>query len=72
LSVLRKPDRILNMTERVYIVFKYDVDTGDSNFREVFFTEEAATRFISSKQDKFAYYIQEYVSKEDGSAREIQ
>ena len=59
------------MTERVYVVVKSCVETGCSVFRGVFFTEEAATHFVHSKQARELYRIEEYVPKEDGSAREI-
>lgn len=54
---------------KAYIVIDRDPGTGVAEFKEVFFTEDAAKRYIATKCPYGE--IEAYVEAEDGTAKEI-
>ena len=63
----------LNMIEnkRVYIVNFKNFYTGDSCFRMVFFTKEAAERYITESKSPYDYKIECFEETENGESKEI-
>jgi hypothetical protein len=56
-------------TKKVYIVIDRDPGTGVAEFKGVFFTEEAARKYIATKVPYGE--IEAYAEAEDGTAKEI-
>ena len=57
--------------KRVYIVCWRDYITGDAVFKEVFFTREAAEKWINCSKYVHEYEIECYEEAEDGKSREV-
>jgi hypothetical protein len=57
--------------KRVYIVIKRDYETGSPNFRDVFFSIEAAEKYISECKFASDYEIECFEETENGKSKEI-
>jgi hypothetical protein len=56
--------------KRVYIVFS-DTSFADYQFRDVFFTEEAAKDYISKRSTSKNFVIEVYEETDNGRSKEI-
>ena len=57
--------------KRVYIINFRDFYSGQSCFREVFFTKEAAEKYISECKHADDYEIECFEETENGKSKEI-
>ena len=57
--------------KRVYIVNWRNYHTGDSCFREVFFTKEAAEDWIKESKVTHEYEIECFEETENGTSKEV-
>jgi hypothetical protein len=57
--------------KRVYIVIKRDYETGSPNFRDVFFSIEAAQKYISERRHPREFEIECFEETENGKSKEI-
>lgn len=58
-------------TKKVYIVVERNYHTGDSVFRDVFFTKEAAEAWIKKYGVRDEYEIGCFEEAEEGKSREV-
>jgi len=56
---------------KVYIIIWRNYDTGDAVFKEVFFTREAAEKWINCSRYVHEYEIECYEEAEKGTAKEV-
>ena len=57
--------------KRVYIVTYRNYHTGASEFRDVFFTREAAEKWIAECQIPHDYEISGFEEEENGTSKEV-
>jgi hypothetical protein len=57
--------------KRVYVVTYRNYDTGAAEFRDVFFTREAAEAWIAECRIPHDYEISVFEEREEGTSREV-